>query len=187
MHRNGAGALITTEQCLLNPNRNPRLDRSAIEERLRQYLGVSQIIWLGEGIEGDDTDGHVDDITRFVSRTRVLTAVAPPGERNHDALEANRRLLEGMRLEDGSPLEVMALPSPHLDDAQGQALPASYANFYVANQVVLMPAYGSEADAEAAAIIGGCFPGRQVHAIDCRDLVHGLGAFHCLTQQVPRA
>ncbi len=182
---NGDGALITTEQCLLNPNRNPTLDRAAIEERLRDWLGVSQIVWLGEGIEGDDTDGHVDDITRFVGRTRVLTAVAAPGDSNHAALAANRARLAEVRLADGTPLEVVELPSPRLDDDGGSPLPASYANFYIGNRVILMPAFGSDADEEAARIIGACFPGRAVRAIDCRDLVHGFGAFHCLTQQVP--
>ena len=182
---NGAGALITTEQCLLNANRNPQLRREDIEQRLRDYLSVSQVIWLGEGIEGDDTDGHVDDITRFVSRTRVLTAVAKPGERNHAALEANRRTLARVRLQDGSPLEVLELPMPCLDDDHGEPLPASYANFYIANQVVLMPSYGGEDDQLAAQRIGACFPGRRLCPIDCRALVHGLGAFHCLTQQQP--
>jgi len=184
---NGAGALLTTEQCLLNPNRNPHLDREGIERRLRETLGVSQILWLGEGIEGDDTDGHVDDVTRFVDRARVLTAVAAPGERNHEALAANRARLEAVRLEDGTPLEVLELPCPRLDDDAGEALPASYANYYVANRLVLMPAYGAAADRVAAERIGACFPGRELRAIDCRDLVHGFGAFHCLTQQVPAA
>ena len=182
---NGDGALITTEQCLLNPNRNPRLSRGDIEQRLKDCLGVRQILWLGEGIEGDDTDGHIDDITRFVSRSKVLTAMTPAGERNHDALAANRERLAAMCLEDGTPLQVVELPTPVLDDAGGEPLPASYANFYVGNAVVLMPAYGGAADDAAARLIGACFPDRALHAIDCRDLVHGFGAFHCLTQQVP--
>ena len=184
---NGAGALITTEQCLLHPNRNPRLQRNDIEQHLKDYLGVSQIVWLGEGIEGDDTDGHVDDITRFVGRHRVLTAVAVPGARNHEALAANRARLAETRLADGRPLEVIELPIPRVDDTEGEPLPASYANYYVANQVILLPVYGDDGDEQAARIIAGCFPGRQVCAIDCHDLVHGLGAFHCLTQQVPEA
>jgi agmatine deiminase len=182
---NGRGALLTTEQCLLNPNRNPGMSREGIEARLRAMLGVSQVLWLGEGIEGDDTDGHVDDITRFVAPARVLTVVAPPGAPNHEALAANRARLGAMRLADGTPLEVLELPMPHAVDGDGAPLPASYANFYVANRVVLMPAYDDALDAEAARRIGACFPGRRVHPIDCRDLVHGLGALHCLTQQVP--
>jgi len=184
---NGAGALLTTEQCLLNPNRNPTLTREDIEQRLRDTLGVTEVLWLGEGIEGDDTDGHVDDITRFAGRARVLTALAPPGTRNHDALRANRERLAAMRLADGTPLEVLELPTPALEDASGEPLPASYANYYVGNRVVLMPAYDDALDGEAARRIGACFPGRELVAVDCRDIVHGLGALHCLTQQVPAA
>jgi agmatine deiminase len=182
---NGHGALLTTEQCLLNPNRNPGMSRDDIEARLRATLGVSQVLWLGEGIEGDDTDGHVDDITRFVAPARVLTVVAPPGAPNHEALAANRARLAAMRLANGAPLEVLELPMPHAEDGDGARLPASYANFYVGNGIVLMPAYDDVLDAEAARRIAACFPGRRVHPIDCRDLVHGLGALHCLTQQVP--
>jgi agmatine deiminase len=184
---NGAGALITTEQCLLNPNRNPALSRADIEARLRAWLGVSQIIWLGEGIAGDDTDGHVDDITRFVAPARVLTAVAPADDPNHEALAANRARLTETRLSDGTPLEVLELPSPRLRDEAGDALPASYANFYIGNRVILLPGYGGALDAVAGERVAACFPERAVHIIDCRELVHGLGAFHCLTQQVPRA
>jgi agmatine deiminase len=184
---NGAGALITTEQCLLNPNRNPALSRADIEARLRAWLGVSQIIWLGEGIAGDDTDGHVDDITRFVAPARVLTAVAPADDPNHEPLAANRARLTETRLSDGTPLEVLELPSPRLRDEAGDALPASYANFYIGNRVILLPGYGGALDAVAGERVAACFPERAVHIIDCRELVHGLGAFHCLTQQVPRA
>jgi agmatine deiminase len=184
---NGDGALLTTEQCLLNANRNPDLSRGDIEQRLRDFLGVRQILWLGEGIEGDDTDGHVDDITRFVSRTRVVTAVAPPGDRNHEALAHNRARLAAMRLDDGAPLEIVDLPTPTLHDARGEALPASYANFYIGNGVVLMPGYGGEADRVAAQRLHSCFASREVRTIDCRELIHGFGAFHCLTQQVPDA
>ena len=183
---NGAGALITTEQCLLNPNRNPSMNRSDIEQRLRSHLGVSQIIWLGEGIEGDDTDGHIDDITRFVSRRCVLTCSSPRGAPNHEVLTANLARLRNTRLEDGSALLVRELPMPRLRDHSDNALPASYANFYIGNEVVLMPAYGADSDESAAATLADFFPARKVHAIDSRDLVHGLGAFHCLTQQVPR-
>ena len=182
---NGDGAVLTTEQCLLNPNRNPSLGREAIEQRLRDTLGVAQVLWLDEGIEGDDTDGHVDDVTRFAGRARVITAVAPRGARNHEALDANRRRLAGMRLLDGTPLEVLEVPTPDVLDASGEPLPASYANYYVGNRVVLMPAYDDALDGEAARRIGACFPGRELIAIDCRDVVHGLGALHCLTQQVP--
>jgi len=182
---NGDGTLLTTEQCLLNPNRNPGLAREDIEGRLCDTLGVRQVLWLGAGIEGDDTDGHVDDVTRFAGRARVLTAVSPPGTRNHAALIANRERLAGMRLADGTPLQVLELPTPEVEDASGEPLPASYANYYVGNRVLLMPAYDEALDGEAARLIGACFPDRELVAIDCRDLVHGLGALHCLTQQVP--
>ena len=183
---NGDGALLTTEQCLLNPNRNPSMSREDIEQALRAHLGVTQIIWLGEGIEGDDTDGHIDDITRFVSRECVLSATAPAGTANHAALAANLARLRETRLSDGTKLVVRELPMPQLRDHDDNALPASYANFYIGNEVVLMPAYGGDGDAIAAGILASCFPTRKLRAIDCRDLVYGLGAFHCLTQQVPR-
>jgi agmatine deiminase len=183
---NGDGALLTTEQCLLNPNRNPGMNRDDIEQALRDFLGVTQIIWLGEGIEGDDTDGHIDDITRFVSRNRVLTSTVPPDDPNHAALAANLTRLRNTQLNDGTPLIVRELPTPSLRDENGQPLPASYANFYIGNEIVLMPAYGGESDELAAGVIASCFPNRKLRAIDCRDLVYGLGAFHCLTQQVPQ-
>jgi agmatine deiminase len=182
---NGDGALLTTEQCLLNVNRNPTLTREDIESQLRSHLGVTQIIWLGEGIKGDDTDGHVDDITRFVSRDCVLSATAPPGDPNHHALMENLARLRATRLIDGTALQVRELPMPQFRDQDNEVLPASYANFYIGNEVVLMPAYGGRADEVAADIIASCFPERELRAIDCRDLIYGLGAVHCLTQQVP--
>ncbi|MFT5447474.1 MAG: agmatine deiminase [Gammaproteobacteria bacterium] len=182
---NGDGALLTTEQCLLNPNRNPGMNRDDIEQALRDFLGVTQIIWLAKGIEGDDTDGHIDDITRFVSRNCVLTSTAPTDDPNHAALAANLARLRNTRLIDGTPLELLELPTPSLHDKNGHPLPASYANFYIGNDVVLMPAYGGETDEIAAGIIAGCFPKRKLRAIDCSDLVYGLGALHCLTQQLP--
>ena len=182
---NGDGALLTTEQCLLHPNRNPHLSREAIEQRLFDTLGVTQVLWLGAGIEGDDTDGHVDDITRFAGRARVLTVMPPADSPDRAALAANRERLAAMRLADGTPLEVLELPAPRVRDPAGEALPASYANYYLGNRVVLVPAYDGALDSQAAARIGACFPGRRVQLIDCRDVVHGLGALHCLTQQVP--
>lgn len=183
---NGAGTLLTTEQCLLNPNRNPELSREQIEERLRRMLGVEQIVWLGEGIVGDDTDGHVDDITRFVAADTVLTVVEhDPADDNYEALAANRERLEGVTLPDGRPLKVVELPMPHPVIRDGVRLPASYANFYVGNKVVLLPTFDCPADEEAAATLARCFPGRRIAGLDCRDVVAGLGAFHCLTQQVP--
>lgn len=183
---NGAGTLLTTEQCLLNPNRNPALSRAAIEQHLRDHLGVRQILWLGEGIVGDDTDGHVDDLTRFVAEDTVVTVVeGDPADANFEALRANRERLATMRLADGRPLRVLELPMPEPVLRGAERLPASYANFYIGNRVVLLPVFGCARDEEAAAVIGRCFPGRRVVPVDCRDIVVGLGTLHCLTQQVP--
>jgi agmatine deiminase len=184
---NGEGALLTTEQCLLNPNRNPTLSRADLERLLRDSFGVREILWLGEGIEGDDTDGHIDDLTRFVAPNTVVTVVEPNlADPNHAPLAANRRLLDTLSV-GGRPLEVLELPMPapqYLDD---QRLPASYANFYIANGAVLVPVFGCPADDAACGILRECFPGRRVVPVDCRVLIAGLGALHCLTQQVPAA
>ena len=185
---NGQGTLLTTESCLLNPNRNPDLSREQIEANLRDALGVSQILWLGDGIEGDDTDGHVDDITRFVSPNTVVTVVEEDEEDlNYEPLELNLQRLRTMRLSNGSPLRVLKLPMPSRIVREGQRLPASYANFYVANTVVLLPAYHDTNDAWAASVLREAFPDRRIVPIDCRELIWGLGAFHCLTQQQPTA
>jgi agmatine deiminase len=183
---NGVGAVLTTEQCLLNPNRNPALTRAEIESTLRRTLGVAEILWLGDGIEGDDTDGHVDDITRFVAPGIVVTAVER-NERdpNFAPLEANRRMLETLRVADAGRLEVVELPMPEPLYSAGQRLPASYANFYIANELVLLPVFACAADDHAAGVLRSCFPGRRVVGVDARALVQGLGAIHCLTQQIP--
>jgi agmatine deiminase len=183
---NGAGTLLTTEQCLLNPNRNPRLSRAAIERHLQDNLGVAQILWLGEGIAGDDTDGHVDDLARFVADDTVVTVIEDdPADVNHRPLRENRERLATMRLPDGRPLKVAELPMPEPVLRGNERLPASYANFYIGNRAVLLPVFGGARDEEAAAIIARCFPGRRIVGIDCRDVVVGLGTLHCLTQQVP--
>jgi agmatine deiminase len=183
---NGCGALLTTEACLLNPNRNPALSRRQIEARLRNYLGVTKILWLGDGIVGDDTDGHIDDLTRFVDDRTVVTVVEDdPADDNYEPLRENRRRLLAMTDQDEQPLRVIEVPMPPALFFDGQRLPASYANFYIANAVVLMPGYGAASDATAAATLQSLFPDRRVVIIDCRALVWGLGAFHCLTQQWP--
>jgi len=183
---NGAGTVLTTENCLLNPNRNPALGRADIEAALRALLGVHQVLWLGDGIVGDDTDGHIDDITRFVSHATVVTAVeADRTDENCRPLLENLERLRGMRLADGTPLRIIELPMPRPVYHQGERLPASYANFYIANSLILMPAFMQPADDEAAHVLAACFPGRRIVPVDCRRLVVGLGAFHCLTQQVP--
>jgi agmatine deiminase len=185
---NGQGTLLTTESCLLNPNRNPDLSREQIETNLRDALGVSQILWLGDGIQGDDTDGHVDDITRFVSPTTVVTVVEEDeDDLNYEPLELNLQRLRTMRLSNGSPLRVLKLPMPSRIVREGQRLPASYANFYVANTVVLLPSYHDTNDAWAASVLKEALPDRRIVPIDCRELIWGLGAFHCLTQQQPAA
>ena len=183
---NGQGTLITTESCLLNPNRNPALDRAAIEQRLSDYLGVRKVLWLGEGIAGDDTDGHVDDLTRFVDAQSVVTVVEPdPQDPNHTPLQVNLQRLQAMCTQDGDSLRVIELPMPKPVLHQGERLPASYANFYIGNRTVLMPAFGQSRDADAQAILKQCFPSRRVLPLDSTDLIRGLGSFHCLTQQEP--
>ena len=182
---NGRGALLTTEGCLLNPNRNPQLNRAQIEERLRDFLGVREILWLGDGIEGDDTDGHIDDLTRFVAERTVVTVVEEnEADANSAPLQANLERLRRLTI-GGEPLEVMTLPMPAKLVREDLRLPASYANFYVANASVLLPTFDDPNDAAAADILQSAFPTRRVIPIDCRELIWGLGAFHCLTQQQP--
>lgn len=184
---NGLGTLLTTESVLLNPNRNPHLTRPQIEEKLRYYLGVTNILWLGDGIEGDDTDGHVDDLTRFVNADTVVTIVEPnPNDVNYRALRENRERLTGMRDQAGKLLNVVDLPMPDPLYAEGMRLPASYANFLIANTVVLVPTYRSKNDAAAIEILQPFFPTRRVVGIDCTALVWGLGSIHCVTQQQPQ-
>jgi agmatine deiminase len=183
---NGQGLLLTTEQCLLNPNRNPELDRTEIGQLLIDAFGASEILWLGDGIEGDDTDGHVDDLTRFVAERTVVTVVEPDrDDPNHMPLADNLARLRDLSLGDGSRLEIVELPMPAPLVHDGQRLPASYANFYIANEIVLMPAFAQPTDDQAQSILADCCPGRRVIPIDARALVAGLGALHCLTQQVP--
>jgi agmatine deiminase len=185
---NGAGLLLTTEACLLNPNRNPTLSRAQIEQRLRDMLGVEQILWLGDGIVGDDTDGHVDDLARFVARDTIVTIVEDdPADANYAVLQENLARLRAMRDLNDQPLRIITLPMPPAVICEGQRLPASYANFYIANRVVLLPCFNAPTDALARQILQDLFPTRDIVCIDCTDLVWGLGAFHCLTQQVPAA
>lgn len=185
---NGAGTLLTTESCLLNRNRNPGLTRAEIEEYLRVYLGATQILWLGEGIAGDDTDGHVDDLARFVAPDTIVTVLEDdPADANYSALQDNLGRLRAMRDPAGRPFRIETLPMPPALYYEGTRLPASYANFYIANGGVIMPSFGCAADACAEATLARLFPGRRVVAIPSTDLVWGLGAIHCLTQQHPAA
>jgi len=182
----GEGTLITTESCLLHPNRNPGRSRDEIEEALGRYLGADKVLWLGDGIVGDDTDGHVDDLTRFVAPGVVVTVVeSDESDANFAALAENRRRLDSMTDARGRKLEVRPLPMPRPLREGDDRLPASYANFYVANAVVLVPVFDDPADDIALDVLRGCFEGRRVLGIPARDLVWGLGALHCLTQQQP--
>jgi agmatine deiminase len=182
---NGAGALLTSESCLLNPNRNPALGRAEIEQRLRDYLGVTEILWLGDGIEGDDTDGHVDDLARFVRARTVVTVVEENrDDANFEPLQENLTRLRAMKW-NGAPLEVITLPMPAKIVREDLRLPASYANFYIANECVLLPTFNDANDAAATLTLQEVFPKRHIVPIDCTELIWGLGAFHCLTQQQP--
>ncbi len=186
---NGCGSLLTTEECLLHPTvqaRNPHLHRAGVEAVLREYLGATNVLWLGQGIAGDDTHGHVDDVCRFVGpRTVVLCREDDPHDANYLALADNRERLQGMRAEDGSKLEVVDLPMPAPVVFDGVRLPASYANFYVANAAVLVPTFNDPRDRAALGILAECFSDRPVIGIHAGDLVWGLGTLHCLTQQEP--
>ncbi len=182
---NGAGALLTTESCLLNKNRNPSLSRDEIEQRLRDYLGVRDILWLGDGIAGDDTDGHIDDLARFVSEKTVITVVEENrADENYEPLQENLARLQAMKI-NGRGTEVLTVPMPKKIMREGLRMPATYANFYIANSCVLVPTFADPADEAALSILRECFPNRRVIGIDCRELIWGLGAFHCLTQQQP--
>lgn len=183
----GQGTVLTTEQCLLHPNRNPTLTRADLDGYLRDYLGVSQVIWLSEGIEGDDTDGHVDDITRFVAPGTIVTVVEDdPADANHAPLQDNLRRLQLARTAAGLPYRVVSLPMPGPVMAEGERLPASYANFYIANGVVLLPVYGHANDTVAAEILQPLFPGHRIVPVQCEPLVWGMGSIHCVTQQQPQ-
>jgi agmatine deiminase len=183
----GEGTCLTTRQCLRNPNRNPSMDERAIEAGLRTMLGVTHTVWLGDGLANDHTDGHVDNVARFVA-PGVALCMAPRGDDdpNKGALEAIARDLEASADARGRKLDVVRIPSPgRVTDAEGGVLPASYANFYIGNRAVVIPTYGTRWDDEAVAAIGALFPGRRAIGIDARAILSGGGAFHCITQQVP--
>lgn len=184
---NGKGLLLTTEACLLNPNRNPHLDKAQIEQRLKDYLGVFKVLWLGDGIVGDDTDGHIDDLTRFVGENTIVTIVeGNPKDENYHVLRENLERLHDMTNLTGGKFEILELPMPRPIVYNDTRLPASYANFYIGNGAVLVPIYDSgRNDQTALGVLQDCFPGRRVVGIPSVDLVWGLGAFHCVTQQQP--
>lgn len=184
---NGTGAVLTTRSCLLNPNRNAGMTQRQVEDNLRDWLGAPHVLWLGEGIEGDDTDGHIDDMTRFVGKSRMVTAVEDnTDDVNHHILAANFSLLQKMHNEEGAPLEIVSIPMPARRlEWEGQRLPASYANFLILNDGVLMPVFSDPRDDEAGAVLESVFPERKIVPVDCRELIIGLGTIHCLSQQQP--
>jgi agmatine deiminase len=184
---NGCGTCLTTEECLLNVNRNPHMSRAQIEQFLKDSLGVTHILWLGKGIVGDDTDGHVDDIARFVNPTTLVCAVETNSrDENYAALQENYERLQGATDQDGRKLSIIALPCPRPVYSEGLRLPASYANFYVANEMVLVPAFEDTHDGKAMGILKELFPDREVIGLPCTTVVAGLGALHCVTQQQPK-
>jgi agmatine deiminase len=187
---NGAGVLLTTEECLLSDiqQRNPGVRREQLEQAFRDFLGIEHVIWLGRGVAGDDTHGHVDDITRFVAPETVVTAVEPDrSDANHEPLAENLVRLKAARTLDGKQFTVVELPLPRAVVFRGQRLPASYANFYIANGLVLVPTFNDSNDRVALGILAEVFPGREVIGIHSVDLVWGLGTLHCMTQQQPAA
>ena len=190
---NGAGIVMTTAQCLLNSNRNPELNREGIEDYLKNYLDVQQVLWLGEGIVGDDTDGHIDDIARFVAPDAIICALEEdPADANYELLQDNLRRLQQATDLNGRKFEVVTLPMPGVVAASNDnslraldRLPASYANFYIANNVVLAPIFGHVNDKRALDTLQRVFPTRRIVAINCEPLVWGMGTIHCVTQQQP--
>jgi agmatine deiminase len=183
---NGAGTVITSTCCLLNENRNPHLNQAQIEKYLGDYYGIEQVLWVSEGIVGDDTDGHIDDTVRFVNEDTVLTVVESNVlSENYDLLQKNLKELKAMRLANGKQLNIVELPMPTDVIYEGQLLPASYANFYISNGHIIVPTYQCAQDDQAMQIIQSCFPTRSVVGIDSTDIIWGLGSFHCLSQQEP--
>ena len=186
---NGQGGLLTSEQCLLNKNRNPHLSKDQIEQALRDYLGATHIYWVGDGIIGDDTDGHIDDMTRFYKPDGFITCVEPNAkDKNHAILAENLERLKSFRTPAGKKFDIVELPMPRPFGFNRQRVPASYANFLIINGAVLVPTFRQPGpDARALEIIAGCFPGRETVGVDCYHLIWGLGTLHCISQQQPAA
>jgi agmatine deiminase len=183
---NGKGSLMTSKACLLNENRNPHLNQSQIEDYLCNFYGVDQILWVDDGIVGDDTDGHIDDTVRFVNEDTVITVVeSDQQDENYELLQTNLKQLKAMRLINGKQLNIVELPMPDAVIYEDQRLPASYANFYISNKHVIVPTFRSDKDDKALQIIAQCFPNRETVGIDSTDIIWGLGSFHCLSQQEP--
>jgi agmatine deiminase len=183
---NGEGTVLTSACCLLNENRNPHLEKERIEKYLHDYYGIQQVLWVEEGIEGDDTDGHIDDTVRFVNADTVLAVVEEnESDENYRPLQENLEQLSKMRLSNGKQINIVELPMPKPVIYENQRLPASYANFYISNGSVIVPVFQCANDDKALQIIQHCFPGRNVIGIDSTDIIWGLGSFHCLSQQEP--
>lgn len=183
---NGKGTVFTSTCCLLNKNRNPHLDQKQLEEYLYNYYGVQQVLWIDEGIIGDDTDGHIDDTVRFVNEDTVLVVVEDNvDDENYPLLQKNLQQVSRMRLQDGKQLNIVELPMPDYLEYEDQRLPCSYANFYICNKYVIVPTFNCPKDDKALQVIESCFPGREVVGIDSTDIIWGLGSFHCLSQQEP--
>lgn len=184
---NGKGTVLTSTCCLLNPNRNPHLNQAQVEKYLCDYYGMEQVLWVDEGIVGDDTDGHIDDTIRFVNEDTVLTVVeTDKQDENYELLQTNLKQLKQMRLLSGKQLNIIELPMPDAVVYEDQRLPASYANFYISNRHVIVPTYQCDKDDQALNIIAAAFPDREVVGIDSTDIIWGLGSFHCLSQQEPK-
>lgn len=182
---NGAGLVLSTTECLLNPNRNPHLSQEQTEKFLCDYLCAEKILWLHRGIAGDDTDGHIDELARFVGMGTVVAAYEEDkSDENYEALQQNFKDLQAMTDLSEQPLEVIPLHMPKAKYQDDQRLPASYCNFYIANDIVIVPQFGDDADEKACDTLGQCFPDRKIVPIDAIDLVWGLGAFHCISQQI---
>lgn len=183
---NGDGTLLTTSACLLNKNRNPQLNQDEIEKYLRDYYGVEQILWLNDGIVGDDTDGHIDDLTRFFNSDSVVTVIEKnKNDDNYIPLQDNIKKLNTLRLLNDKQLNIVEIPMPDPVIYEDQRLPASYANFYIANNKVIVPTFRCNQDQTALDILQQCFPDRRIIGLDSVDLIWGLGSFHCLSQQEP--
>lgn len=183
---NGEGTILTSRSCLLNPNRNPHLKQIDIEQYLFGFYGAQQVLWVGDGIVGDDTDGHIDDTVRFVNKDTILTVIEEnKNDENYSILQDNLKELEKMRLLSGKQLNIIELPMPDAVFFDEQRLPASYANFYIANEWVIVPTYRCAKDDKALEIIQSCFKDRKVVGIDSTEIIWGLGSFHCLSQQEP--
>jgi agmatine deiminase len=184
---NGKGTLLTTTSCLLNENRNPHLNQGQIEKFLHDYYGAENILWLGDGIVGDDTDGHIDDLTRFVNSNTVVTVVEEnKSDENYVPLQDNLKMLKKLRLEDGKQMNIIELPMPAEIVYDDMRLPASYANFYISNKYVVVPTFRDKNDDKALSLLQDSFKDRKVIGLDSLDIIWGLGSFHCLSQQEPK-